>query len=310
MTETMKPTTERTATSTNGFRTIGTGAPAAVSEPVGTDDRAVIGVFDSIDAAQAAVERLAAAGFPIDRISIVSKDLQSETRVNGYVTTGDIAGPAAATGAWVGGLFGLMAGSALLFVPGAGPLVVLGPLAAAAVGAAHGALLGGGVGAVLGHFVAKEHIPKYERLVSAGKHLAVVHGTEDDVARARDLLTDAGSTDVQRHDTFRSGRLGPIRFVQEGMRVVDASGRQIGKVELVKLGDPDAVTARGQETVGGEPRISGEARELLLRLGFVKVDRRGLLRPDAYVAADQINRVEGDTVHLSVTDQDLLGDER
>ena len=116
MTETMKPTTERTAAVANGFRTIGTGAPAAVSEPVGTDDRAVIGVFDDIDAAQAAVERLAAAGFPIDRISIVSKDLQSETRVNGYVTTGDIAGPAAATGAWVGGLFGLMAGSALLFV--------------------------------------------------------------------------------------------------------------------------------------------------------------------------------------------------
>ena len=26
------------------------------------------------------------------------------------------------------------------------------------------------------------------------------------------------------------------------MRVVDASGRQIGKVELVKLGDPDAVS--------------------------------------------------------------------
>jgi hypothetical protein len=239
----------------------------------------------------------------------VSKDLQSETRINGYVTTGDIAGPAAATGAWVGGLFGLMAGSALLFIPGAGPLVVLGPLAAAAIGAAHGALLGGGVGAVLGHFVAKEHIPKYERLVSAGKHLAVVHGTEDDVARARDILTDAGSTDVQRHDTFRSGRLGPIQFVQDGMRVVDTSGRQIGKVELVKLGDPDAVTSKGQETVRGEPRISGEPRELLLRTGFVKVDRKGFLRPDAYVAADQIDRVEGDTVRLSVTDQDLLSEE-
>lgn len=137
-----------------------------------------------------------------------------------------------------------MGGSALLFGPGAGPLVVRGPLAA--VGAAHGALLGGGVGAVLGHLVAKEHIPKHERLVSAGKHLAVAHGTEDNVARARNILTDAGSTDVQRHDTFRSGRLGPIRFVQEGMRVVDASGRQIGKVELVKLGDPDAVTARAR----------------------------------------------------------------
>jgi hypothetical protein len=161
---------------------------------------------------------------------------------------------------------------------------VLGPLAAAAIGAAQGALLGGGVGAVLGHFVANEHVPKYERIVSVGKYLVVVHGTEDDVAPARDILTEAGSTDVQRHDTFRSGGLGPIRFVQEGMRVVDASGRPIGKVELVRLGDPDAVTARGQETVRGEPRIGGEPRELLQRLGFVKVDRKGLLRSDAYVA--------------------------
>ena len=33
--------------------------------------------------------------------------------------------------------------------------------------------------------------------------------------------------------------------------------------------------ARSQETVRGEPRISGEPRELLLRLGFVKVDCKG-----------------------------------
>jgi hypothetical protein len=120
----------------------------------------VIAVFDDLDGAQGAVERLAAAGFSVDRISIIGKDLQSEIRVDGLVTTGDIAGPSAATGAWVGGLFGLLAGTALLFVPGAGPLIVLGPLAAAAVGAAEGALIGSGVGAVLGHFVSKKHIPR------------------------------------------------------------------------------------------------------------------------------------------------------
>ena len=37
---------------------------------------------------------------------------------------------------------------------------------------------------------------------------------------------------------------------------------------------------------------------------------KGLLRPDAYVAADQIDRVEGNTVHLTVTDEDLLSNER
>ncbi len=111
------------------FHTVGTGAPSADTRPVGDDDRAVIAVFGDLDGAQDAVERLAAAGFPVDRISIIGKDLQSQIRVNGLVTTGDIAGPSAATGAWVGGMFGLLAGTALLFVPGAGPLIVLGPLA-------------------------------------------------------------------------------------------------------------------------------------------------------------------------------------
>jgi hypothetical protein len=288
---------------------IGTGAPSADSRPVGTDDRATIGVFPDIESAQAAVERLVAAGFPVDRISIVGKDLRSETRLNGFVTTGDIAGPSAATGAWVGGLFGLLAGSALLFVPGAGALVVFGPLAAAAVGAAEGALLAGTVGAVLGHFVAQKHLPKYEQLVRAGSYLVVVQGTEEEVARAHQALIDAGSTDVQRHDEYRGSRIGPITQVLEGMPVVDAAGEQIGKVEFVKLGDPEAVTAQGEDTAGSEPHVVGELRERLLRVGFIKIDRKGLLRADAYAAADEIDRVQDGTVHLLVPEKSLLKEE-
>ena len=288
------------------MNTIGVGAPAADSRPVGDNDRAVVAVFPVFDAAQAAVERLAAAGFPIERISIIGKDLQSETRLNGYVTTGDIAGPSAATGAWVGGLFGLLAGSALMFIPGAGPLIVLGPLAAAAIGAAQGALVAGGVGAVLGHFVAARHLPKYEQLVRAGSYLVVVHGTEEDVARAQQTLTEAGSTDVRRHDEYRGSTIGPIAQVREDMPVIDAAGERIGKVSFVKMGDPEAVTTQGEETDDGEPRVVGELRERLLRIGFIKIDRKGFLRPDAYAAADQIDRVEGDSVHLSATDPGLL----
>src|SRR5689334_4377316 len=220
MTDTLSPIPHQPAAD-DRFRTIGRDVPAADSRPVGADDRAVIAVFADLDSAQAAVERLAAGGFPIDHISVVGKDLQSEIRLNGYVTTGDIAGPSAATGAWVGGLFGLLAGSALLFVPGAGPLIVLGPLAAAAVGAGQGALLGGVVGAVLGHFVAKRHLPKYEQLVRTGSYLVAVHGTDEEVDQARQALTAAGSTDVQRHDEYRGDRIGPISQVLEGMVVRD-----------------------------------------------------------------------------------------
>jgi hypothetical protein len=305
MTDTLNPTPHSPAAD-DRFSIIGTNVPAADSRPVGADDRAVIGVFADLDSAQAAVERLAAAGFPIDHVSVLGKDLQSETRFNGYVTTGDIAGPSAATGAWVGGLFGLLAGTALLFVPGAGPLIVLGPLAAASIGAVQGALVAGGVGAILGHFVAKQHIPKYEQLVKAGSYLVVVHGAEQDVARAQQVLTDAGSSDVQRHDKYRGSAIMPISQAVEGMRVFDAARKEVGKVEFVKLGDSEAITTLGEETDNGEPRVAGELRERLLRLGFIKVDRRGVLKSDAYVASDEIDRVQDGAVHLTVTDREML----
>ena len=302
---TLKPTPHQPAP-VDRFSPVGSDVPAADSRPVGADDRAVIGVFTDVDSAQAAVERLAAAGFPIEHVSVLGRDLQSETRLNGYVTTGDIAGPSAATGAWVGGLFGLLAGSALLFVPGAGPLIVLGPLAAAAVAAVQGALVAGGVGAILGHFVAKQHIPKYEQLVQDGSYLVVVHGADREVARAQQILADAGAGYVQRHDSYRGSTIGPISQVVEGMPVFDAAGKEIGTVEFVKLGDPEAITTLGEETDNGEPRIAGELRERLLRLGFVKVDRRGFLRSDAYVAADEIGSVQDGAVHLTVTDKEML----
>jgi len=38
-----------------------------------------------------------------------------------------------------------------------------------------------------------------------------------------------------------------ITRVQEGMCVVDATGEEVGKVEYVKMGDPEAVTTQGNE---------------------------------------------------------------
>jgi hypothetical protein len=291
---------------------VGAGVPASDAQPVGVDDRAVVAVFPDLDAAQQPISQLAAEGFPVDRISIIGKGLQSELRVTGFVTAGDIARPSAATGAWVGGLFGLLSGAALLFIPGAGPLIVLGPLAIGALGAAQGALLGGAVGAVLGHFVAREHLPKYEGLVAAGNYLVVVHGTEDEVDRARRILLDNGSSDVQRHDDHRGSidQIGPIEKVVEGMRVVDANGKEIGKVEHVKMGDPDAVTTRGQDE-GARPNLQPPFADRLLRIGYLKVDRKGLFARDVYVAASEIDQVEddpvkGDKVVLSLPEEMLL----
>jgi hypothetical protein len=274
---------------------------------VGADDRALTAVFPDVDAVERAVTWLAEQNFPLERVSLVAKEVRSPDQVNGFVSAGDSSTDPEARGSWSGGLFGLLDGAAVLFIPGAGTLVVLGPLSAGAVGVAEGVYLGGSVGALLGHFIVTEELPRYESLVDEGNALLVVHGTEDEVDRAEQVLTAQGSTDVQRHDEFRGpiDKVGPIEQVFEGMRVVDSAGNEVGKVEFVKMGDPEAITIQGQEP-DLLPPLPRPLAERLLRVGYVKVDRRGIFAGDAYVPATDIDRVEGDTVHLSVPKSMLL----
>jgi hypothetical protein len=98
------------------------------------------------------------------------------------------------------------------------------------------------------------------------------------------------------------------------MRVIDSSGREIGTVERVQMGDPLGLTADGQtagevgsfldhlvESVSGpEPDVSPAAADRLVRLGYLKVDGKDLLDRDHYVAADEIADVTENVVHLSV----------
>ncbi|AUZ34943.1 hypothetical protein C3B78_11080 [Arthrobacter sp. PGP41] len=102
-----------------------------------------------------------------------------------------------------------------------------------------------------------------------------------------------------------------IEQVREGMHVVASDGKKVGKVKDLKMGDPEAVTSDGQtdpETGGlvntsvdgfaAESRLPHHAAERLLRIGYVKVDRSGLLAGHAYFASDELDRVEGDTLWL------------
>lgn len=60
--------------------------------------------------AQAAVDRLAAVGFPIQEIEIVGSGLRSVEQVTGPMTTGRAVLGGAASGAWIGLFIGLLVG--------------------------------------------------------------------------------------------------------------------------------------------------------------------------------------------------------
>lgn len=156
-------------------------------------DQGTVAVYDSMEDATAAVQRLSKEGFPTEHVSILTQNLESTTDVHGFVTTGDVAKRSAGVGATFGGIFGLLTGAALLVVPGVGPLVVAGSLAATLIAAAEGAIgvgaLSGLVGAATGHFVSKKHIPKLTEHLTAGRYLLIAQSTDaDQLDRARELL--------------------------------------------------------------------------------------------------------------------------
>jgi uncharacterized membrane protein len=152
----------------------------------------IVAVYPDHASAEEAVKILEGAGFSLKHISIMGRDFQATETPIGFVTTGDIASQGATTGAWAGGIFGLLMGAAFLILPGVGPVIVAGPLSAALLGGIEGAIAGAAIGglsgALVGLGVSKEHALKYETELKAGKFVVTLHGTHDEIIRAQSLL--------------------------------------------------------------------------------------------------------------------------
>jgi hypothetical protein len=162
-----------------------------------------VAVYESHGQAEHAVHKLAKAGFDMKTISIMGKEYHTEEHVVGYVNAGDRALFFGKLGAFWGGLAGMLFGSALMFVPVVGHIVVLGPVAATIAGGLQGAVVAGGLSALVGALsslgIPRDSVLRYETALKADKFLVIVHGSGDDILRAKDMLTAAGSTDVQSH---------------------------------------------------------------------------------------------------------------
>jgi hypothetical protein len=175
-------------------------------------EHSLVGVYKRLAEAEEAVRSLGDGGFPIQQVSIIAQHLQDDRRVHGYVTSCDVARSAAVTGAWAGGIFGLLVGAAFLWVPGVGPLVVAGSLAAVLLGGVEGAVAGAAMTGLLGWLfglgVSREKILKYEQAVQAGKFLVIAHGPEADVERARAILAGSTAEQLDLHAPQPAGAAG------------------------------------------------------------------------------------------------------
>jgi uncharacterized membrane protein len=153
---------------------------------------ATIAIFGSHAAAEESVKELQKDGFDMKKLSIVGKDFETEEQVVGFYNTGDRVKYWGKMGAFWGGLWGLLFGAAVLWIPGIGLVALAGPIVSMIVGALESAIVVGGLSALgaalysLG--VPRNSVVDYETAVNAGKFLLVVHGTTEEARRAKELL--------------------------------------------------------------------------------------------------------------------------
>jgi len=160
-------------------------------------EKHLVGVYDTENEAIQAVQDLKRQGYAAEDISVIGKNKEKVNEINdatGMKTEeGFVAG--AATGGTLGGLVGLLAGVGALAIPGIGPLIAAGPIAAALTGAAVGAGAGGLAGALIGMGLPEEEADRYEGLVNEGKIIVLVERRENRVGDDRlDTSVNQGLT--------------------------------------------------------------------------------------------------------------------
>jgi hypothetical protein len=171
--------------------------------------KTITGLFDTYADAEAAVSTLETAGIPSSDISVVSNNGDGRY-TEGESNTAEGAGAGAGIGAGIGGAGGLLAGLGLLAIPGVGPVVAAGWLAATAAGALAGAAVGGATGGIIGALtesgVSERDAHVYAEGVRRGGTLVTARVDELRETEAEAILKGSNWVDpAQRRQAYEEG---------------------------------------------------------------------------------------------------------
>jgi hypothetical protein len=163
----------------------------------------VVAVYKTHEQAEIAVKDLQEAGVDMKSLSIAAKDTHTDEHVVGYYNAGDRMKYWGKMGAFWGGFWGLLFGSAAFMIPGLGPLLVAGPLVGWIVAGLEGAVVVGGVSAAgAGLFslgIPKDSVLKYDVALKSDHYLLLFHGDHDAALKAERLLARGSHTSLEIH---------------------------------------------------------------------------------------------------------------
>ena len=151
----------------------------------------VVGLFDSNSQAESTVSDLLKAGVERDQISFLSAQHHIVGQENAAL------GTSTAAGALVGGVGGLLIGLGALAIPGIGPILAAGPLAATLVGASVGATGGALVGALRDMGVPEADAGFFAESVRRGATLVSVTADDTLADTIAEILDRHGASDVE-----------------------------------------------------------------------------------------------------------------
>jgi hypothetical protein len=165
-----------------------------------------VAIYGSHTEAEAAIKELQHSGFDMMKLSIVGRNYHTDEHVVGYYNTSDRMKSWGKVGAFWGGIWGWLFGSAFFFVPGIGPLLFAGPIIGWMLAALEGAVLFGSLSA-LGAALASIGIPensilKYETALKADKFVVFANGISADVANARKIISRTCPESLAEHQAI------------------------------------------------------------------------------------------------------------
>ena len=173
--------------------------------------KTIVGSFDTFEEARSVMSELQQRGFNQNDLSIVANNATGQYRTDADradVPASSAGGAAsgAAAGGLLGGAAGLIVGLMGLAIPGIGPIVAAGPLAATLAGAGVGAVAGGLIGGLTKVGVPEDEANVYAEAVRRGGALVTVRAEDSRAEEAADIMRKFGAVDIERRAELWRGQ--------------------------------------------------------------------------------------------------------